>query len=473
MKNIVKITIVLSVLLGFAACNDSDDRYADSSISVATTELNYLSNGGERMFDINASHGIGWGVSSEADWLTISTTSGYGDETIMVTASANPTNATRTAIVKVSTHERTFDVLATQQASVDYIEPDSSEMSSLTSVQLTAEMGVGWNVGNSLDAVGGETVWGNPLISQQLIDAVKAAGFNTVRIPIAWSNYVEEGDDAYIISEAGLTRVEEVVNYVLDNDMFAMINIHWDGGWLQPTYDDEEYANDRLEKMWKQIAIHFRDYDYHLIFAGTNEVMVEGDYGTPTEEYYTVQNGFNQTFISTVRATGGRNAYRYLTVQGFNTNIDHTVNFAVLPIDTIENRMLMEVHYYDPYEFALVTDNDDAWQWGSIATDPSATAGWGNEDWLETQFQKMYDNFVSEGVGVILGEYGAAYRANVPGAETYRAYYYQKTTESALEHGMVPVAWDNGALGNHQMGLFNRTTGAEQFPDIIDAITNN
>src|SRR5690606_13729296 len=197
MKNIVKITIVLSVLLGFAACNDSDDRYADSSISVATTELNYLSNGGERMFDINASHSIGWGVSSEADWLTVSTTSGYGDETIMVTASANPTNTTRTAIVKVSTHERTFDVLATQQASVDYIEPDSSEMSSLTSVQLTTEMGVGWNVGNSLDAVGGETVWGNPLISQQLIDAVKAAGFNTVRIPIAWSNYVEEGDDAY------------------------------------------------------------------------------------------------------------------------------------------------------------------------------------------------------------------------------------------------------------------------------------
>ncbi|HLT53128.1 MAG TPA: cellulase family glycosylhydrolase [Flavobacteriaceae bacterium] len=469
----MKITIVLSVLLGFAACNDSDDRYADSSISVATTELNYLSNGGERMFDINASHSIGWGVSSEADWLTVSTTSGYGDETIMVTASANPTNTTRTAIVKVSTHERTFDVLATQQASVDYIEPDSSEMSSLTSVQLTTEMGVGWNVGNSLDAVGGETVWGNPLISQQLIDAVKAAGFNTVRIPIAWSNYVEEGDDAYIISEAGLTRVEEVVNYVLDNDMFAMINIHWDGGWLQPTYDDEEYANDRLEKMWKQIAIHFRDYDYHLIFAGTNEVMVEGDYGTPTEEYYTVQNGFNQTFISTVRATGGRNAYRYLTVQGFNTNIDHTVNFAVLPTDTIENRMLMEVHYYDPYEFALVTDNDDAWQWGSIATDPSATAGWGNEDWLETQFQKMYDNFVSEGVGVILGEYGASYRANVAGAETYRAYYYQKTTESALEHGMVPVAWDNGSLDNHQMGLFNRTTGDEQFPDIIDAITNN
>src|SRR5690606_25288559 len=288
-------------------------------------------------------------------------------------------------------------------------------------VQLTTEMGVGWNVGNSLDAVGGETVWGNPLISQQLIDAVKAAGFNTVRIPIAWSNYVEEGDDAYIISEAGLTRVEEVVNYVLDNDMFAMINIHWDGGWLQPTYDDEEYANDRLEKMWKQIAIHFRDYDYHLIFAGTNEVMVEGDYGTPTEEYYTVQNGFNQTFISTVRATGGRNAYRYLTVQGFNTNIDHTVNFAVLPTDTIENRMLMEVHYYDPYEFALVIDNNDARQWGSIATELSATAGWGNEDLLETQFQQMYDNFVSEGVVVILGEYGASYKANVAGAETYRA----------------------------------------------------
>ncbi|WP_338731591.1 cellulase family glycosylhydrolase [Mangrovimonas cancribranchiae] len=473
MKHILKITVVLAILVGFSACNDDDDGYADSHISVGLNELNYTSNGGERSFNVNASHSISWGVSTEADWLTISETSGVGNGEITVTAESNSSDQERNTTVKVFTYETSFDIQVTQEASISNITPDPSEMSDLTAVQLTSEMGVGWNVGNSLDAVGGETAWGNPAINQQLIDAVKAAGFNTVRIPIAWSNYIQEGDDNYAISEAGFTRVEEVVNYVLDNDMFAVINIHWDGGWMQPTYNDQAYVNDRLDKMWKQIAIYFRDYDYHLIFAGTNEVMVEGDYGTPTEEYYTVQNSFNQTFINTVRATGGRNAYRFLTVQGFNTNIDHTVNFAEIPEDTAENRMLMEVHYYDPFDYTLNVDNDDTWQWGEIATNPDATAGWGDEDWLETKFQSMYDNFVAEGIGVILGEYGASYRGEVDGAETYRAYYYEKTTQSALEHGMVPVIWDNGYPDNHQMGLFNRNDGAEYFPDIIDAITNN
>ncbi|UOB18735.1 cellulase family glycosylhydrolase [Abyssalbus ytuae] len=470
---ILRVTLMLAILFVANACNDDDNNnIPDSSISVNQEDLSFIAQGGEETFNITASLSIKWGANTSDDWLSVSQDSGVGSTSITVTARANTTGGQRTGVVTVFTHDKSFDIQVTQNAFLLTISPDSNGMSNYTAVELTGMMGVGWNVGNSLDAVGGETAWGNPMINKQLIDAVKEAGFNTVRIPVAWSNYIQENDENYIISVEGLNRVEEVVNYVLDNDMFAIINIHWDGGWMQPTYEDQNYVNNRLSKMWEQIAIHFRDYDYHLIFAGTNEVMVDGDYGTPTEEYYTVQNSFNQKFISTVRETGGKNAYRYLTVQGFNTNIDHTVNFAVIPDDIVENRMLMEVHYYDPYDFTLNVDSDNVWQWGSIPTDPSATAGWGDEDWLEAQFQKMYGTFVSQGIGVILGEYGASYREEVDGAETYREYYYEKTTESALEHGMVPITWDNGYTDNHNMGLFNRSTGEEAFPAIIDAITN-
>ena len=349
----------------------------------------------------------------------------------------------------------------------------SSAMSSLpggmTSVQLTQEMGVGWNVGNSLDAIGGETNWGNPLITQQLIDSVKAAGFKTLRVPIAWSKFSDEAN--FTIQNSWMNRVEEVVNYALNDDMYVIINIHWDGGWMQPTYAQQDYVNNRLTIMWTQIANHFKDYGDHLLFAGTNEVMVDGDYGTPTVEYYTVQNSFNQTFVDTVRATGGNNANRFLVVQGFNTNIDHAVNFAEIPSDTVSNRLLMEVHYYDPYNFTLNTSSNIT-QWGSIATDPNATETWANESYADAQFEKMQSNFIDHGIGVILGEYGVVSRLSVSGHETYRVYYNQYITQSAIDHGLVPVYWDNGYAGDGGMALFDRSNGNQLYPDIIDAIVN-
>lgn len=473
-NRLFKITVVMILFSGLAACENNDDNESvKSAFAIDTEELTFAPTGGTKMFRITGSLDVSWGVESDAQWLTFSKTSGIGSAQINVEAAANDSENSRTATVRVFDFERSYEIAVTQGPSLITIPPDATGMSTYSAVELTGVMGVGWNVGNSLEAIGSETAWGNPLINKQLIDAVKDAGFNTVRIPVAWSNYIQEGDDTFTISNAGLERVEEVVNYVLDNDMFAMINIHWDGGWMQPTYADQDYVNDRLKKMWQQIAIYFRDYDYHLVFAGTNEVMVDGDYGTPKEEYYTVQNTFNQTFISSVRETGGKNAYRYLAVQGFNTNIDYTVNYAVVPTDTVENRMLMEVHYYDPFEFALDESNDTKWQWGAIATDPDATPTWGDEEWLDNQFQRMHDKFVSQGIGVILGEYGAIYRKDVEGAETFRTYYYQKTTQAALKYGLVPVVWDNGSSGNHQMGLFNRTNGEQYFPELIDAITNN
>lgn len=356
----------------------------------------------------------------------------------------------------------------------DSIPPDSTGMDSRTALEISTEMIPGWNIGNSLDAVGGETAWGNPLITQKLIDSVKAAGFRAIRIPVAWSKFTDTA--TYTIDTNFMDRVEQVVNYVLKDSMYAVVNLHWDGGWMQPTYAQQDYVNNRLSAMWHQIAVHFRDYGDHLIFAGMNEVMVTGDYGTPTVEYYTVQNGFNQTFVNAVRSTGGRNVYRYLAVQGFNTNIDFTVNFFKVPTDVVAHRLFIEVHYYDPYDFTI-NSGSNITQWGKYAITPSQTETWANESYTDGQFNKMKTNFVDKGYGVIVGEYGAMARLSSNDSinqlnAKYREYYMLYVTQSIVRHGLVPFYWDNGYTSDKNMGLFNRSTGARAYPEVIKAIVD-
>ncbi len=342
-------------------------------------------------------------------------------------------------------------------------------MRDLTSLQLSTQMAPGWNVGNSLDAVPAETSWGNPPVSQQLMNAVKAAGFKSVRIPVTWNQYADAQGN---ITPSWMARVTEVVNYARNAGLYVILNTHHEGDWLVPTYARQSSANARLARIWTQIANNFRNYDDYLLFAGTNEVMVSGDYGPPTAEYQSVQNGFNQVFVDAVRATGGNNARRHLVVQTFNTNIDHGYNGFVKPNDTVANRMFVEVHYYDPWNFAL-NANSNIWQWGSIATDPAVTETWANEAYVDGQFQKMKTRFIDAGLPVLMGEYGAILKSEYDPAGTYRKYWTQYVTRSAFQRGVVPVWWDNGYGSNHQFGLFNRSTGEQLFPDLVSTIVNS
>lgn len=404
----------------------------------------------------------GWGWENNQSCISRSTCTSQPAPFGIVGGAACPGSSSSSSVPPVSSSSSSAPGSSSSASSV-------TNPGGMTSVELTQVMGVGWNLGNSLDAIGGETAWGNPMVTQQLINAVKAAGFDTLRVPVAWSKFSDPAN--FVIQTSWMDRVEEVVNYGLNADMYVIVNIHWDEGWMQPTYAQQNYVNNRLSIMWEQIATRFRDYDERLLFAGTNEVMVDGDYGTPTEEYYTVQNSFNQTFVDTVRATGGGNATRHLVVQGFNTNIDHTVNFAEIPVDTVANRLMMEVHYYDPYNFTL-NENSSITQWGAIATDPNATETWANESWVDAQFQRMKTNFVDQGIGVILGEYGVISRPNVANHEIYRTYWNEYITESAVNHGLVPVYWDNGYAGNAGMAIFDRNNGNQLYPAIVDAIVS-
>lgn len=343
-------------------------------------------------------------------------------------------------------------------------------MRPLTSLQLSQLMSPGWNLGNSLEAIGGETAWGNPPANQALFNAVKAAGFKTVRIPVSWSQYA---DANYNISATWMARVTEVVNYAHNAGLYAIVNIHWDGGWMQPTYAQQAAVDARLAKLWTQIASNFKYYDDYLLFAGTNEVGVANVYSAPTAENIAVQNGFNQIFVDTVRGTGGNNTQRHLIVQGYNTNIDYTSSTNTVPADSAVDRLMMEIHYYDPYDFTLNTSaTNKIWQWGSIATDSTATETWANESYTDAEFQKMKTRFIDQRVPVIMGEYAASARTEYDPAGTYRTYWDQYITKSAFQHGLVPIYWDSGSTANHASGLFNRTTGAQVFPATITAIVN-
>ncbi|MCU4677247.1 cellulase family glycosylhydrolase [Catenovulum sp. 2E275] len=447
---------------------EPDKEQPKTQISLSANSVEFALTGLTQTLNITTTEN--WSITGAEQWLHLSKTQGSGNAEIKLTALVNMQTASRSANLQVSAGNNTANLAVTQQG-FEYIKtPDSTGIRDISSTEFTELMGVGFNIGNSLDAVGGETAWGNPEINTQLIDAIKQAGFKSIRLPVAWSQFSDP--ENFIIKTEWLARVDEVVSYAIAQDLYVMLNIHWDGGWMQPVSDEQDSVNNRLAIMWTQIAEYFEKYDDKLLFAGTNEVMVEGDYSTPSAEYTQVQNSFNQTFIAAVRATGGKNAYRQLIVQGFNTNIDHTVNFVQIPDDVIAERLMMEVHFYDPYEFALDASSDKT-QWGENAVDASKTVGWANESYIDAQFLKMQTHFYDQGIGLILGEYGAIARTNIEAHHVYRLAWHDYVTQSAFNHHLVPFYWDNGDTGQNGFALFNRASGEALLPDLINAIIEN
>ena len=197
-----------------------------------------------------------------------------------------------------------------------------------TAVQLASLMKVGWNLGNSLEAYGNdpatsETSWGNPITTKAMIDSVAKAGFNAIRIPIRWyPHFTEDSSGSIKIDSTWMRRVKQLVDWSIDNDMYVIINTHHEK-WLEShaLYKDSAEVYRKERALWKEIAIYFRDYDEHLLFAGTNEVHIPDNWGRPEQENADVQNGFNQVFVDVVRGTGGRNTYRTLVVQTYVTKL--------------------------------------------------------------------------------------------------------------------------------------------------------
>jgi uncharacterized repeat protein (TIGR02543 family) len=340
-----------------------------------------------------------------------------------------------------------------------------------TASQVVSQMTIGWNIGNSLEVPNGETGWGNPVVSQTLINAVKAAGFNSIRIPCAWDSHANQ--TTFVIDATWLARVKEVVDYCITNNMYVILNIHWDGGWLEehPLYSYQTAVNAKQKTYWTQIANYFKTYNEHLLFAGTNEV--HADYGTPTTENITVQQSYNQTFVDAVRATGGNNSTRPLIVQTYNTNIWHGLNYFSLPTDPASNRLIVEVHNYDPYDFTLNTSGSCLY-WGASFPVQSACT-WAQESYFDDLFSKVKTKWINNGVPVIIGEYGVIKRTSLSGQQLIdhiaaRQYYLKYVTAAALTNGIKSFYWDNGVNANNGLALFDRSTGAVVDQGALDAV---
>jgi aryl-phospho-beta-D-glucosidase BglC (GH1 family) len=424
--------------------------------------------GGTYSIVISANNSVS--IKSNNNWISVSdvnTRAGMTEHNYNVTVEKNLGDK-RSGSFTVSAGEKTLEVSVTQEELVITM--------TKTAVEIAKEIYAGWNIGNTLEAYNGstpsETAWGNPKITEKLIQSIKAAGFNAVRLPCAWDGYIEDRS-TYKIKSSWLDRVDEVVGWCVKNDMYVIVNIHWDNGWMENncTADKKDENIKELNALWTQIATKLGGYGEFLLFAGANEPNASD------ATKMAVLKEYEQTFVDAVRATGGNNASRVLIVQGPDTNIDETVNlFGSMPTDIVKDRLMAEIHYYDPWQFCGMSQ-DESWGtmaffWGdNMISNSSRNATWGDVTYMRGQFQKMKTMFVDNGIPVILGEYGAITdqsshitdEAELKAHKQSRYDFNKICTREAKNYGLVPFMWDTGE------GM-DRTSGEIKSDVIIPAI---
>lgn len=452
--SIQKFWFFVLAIVWLASCK-KDDVVAPQ-LSVSSSEELFTSDGGSS--EVTVTSNTKWSVGGNtANWFSATASNTNGNGKISLVVQANTDNAERSGVISVTAGGITKDIKVRQLGKTisGSIPPDATGMNS-NAVQLAAKIRLGLNIGNTLEATGGETAWGNPKITKVFVDFVKQKGFNAIRLPCSFDQYANATGQ---IQTEWLNRVKEVVQYCVDNDLYVILNIHWDGGWLENnvTTAKQDAVNARQRNYWTQIATHLRDFDEHLLFAGANEPNVDN------ATQMAVLLSYHQTFIDAVRATGGRNSYRVLIVQGPSTDIEKTNNLMnTLPVDPVSNRMMMEIHYYTPYQFTLMS-KDESWgkmfyYWGQgyhSTTDATRNANWGEETDVDKYFGMMKTKFVDKGIPVVLGEYGAMRRTSLTGDAlalhlASRAYYLKYVTKQARLNGILPFNWDTGELLSRQ-----------------------
>ena len=334
----------------------------------------------------------------------------------------------------------------------------------LTALEATRLMGNGINLGNTLEACDNnvgiktntplsyETHWGQPKTTQAMIDGMKAAGFDTIRIPVAWmtnATHLYEGD--YTIDADYMDRVEEVVRYAHKAGMYVIINDHWDGGWYgmfgSESAETRALAMEAYKGMWQQIAERFRDYSDYLIFESANEELGgRFDENSPLycsdsvvtyltdDERYALTNEINQTFVDVVRATGGNNATRFLLIAGYGTNIDQTCDDRFqMPKDTAVSKLMVSVHYYDPWSYCGASSAASATKWGKVS----------DYEYMDQQLAKM-TKFTEAGYGVVIGEYGALPCSD--GLKDNTLAYHTAFLDTCTKYNLTNCLWDCSGL---------------------------
>ncbi|MCL2030081.1 MAG: glycoside hydrolase family 5 protein [Oscillospiraceae bacterium] len=346
--------------------------------------------------------------------------------------------------------------------------------SSPSSLELARLMGYGINLGNTMEACDSgnrvpnrepsvyETMWGQPVTTPAMITGYKNAGFQTLRIPVAWTNAMDFENDVFTIDDAYLDRVEEIINYALDEDMYVIVNNHWDHGWWSLFSHPEPSERDRamtvFTSMWTQIAERYKDYDHRLVFEPANEEWGHR-FNDKTafnplpdrldeDECYALLTELAQVFVDLVRGTGGNNADRFLLIPGYNTDVAKTVDDRFqMPADTADSKLMLSVHYYTPW---------------SYCGDTSGVGHWGRTGEVEemNQLLGMLTKYTDMGYGIVLGEWGV-----LDNEGPDRLSYFTNFLDNCDLYGYVPLLWDTG-------GLYDKAVCRINAPDIAELFLN-
>lgn len=476
MKNLL---LMLSVLLISAGCGPDTSQTEDAvKLSVDKTSIEFASAGGDQTFTVTSSGGF-YFPTMEADWLTVEKGGKDADNKTVVTVSAaeNTLPLRRQAKISISNGKEKAEVDVVQAAFGEGVTDGPLAMS------LPNILGVGWNLGNHFDAysdeLSGETVWGNPKATQFTFNRLKNAGFSTVRIPVTWLGHYGEAPD-YQIEAAWIDRIAEVVGYAKNAGLNVVINMHHDGADSAHWLDIKNAAKDpavhqqileQISAMWRQIAGKFRNEGEYLIFESFNEIH-DGAWGWGENmndggKQYQCLNEWNQAFVTSVRSVGGENADRLLAVPAYCTNVDIAIESFVMPEDSVEDRLIMAVHCYDPYDYTLPATKSE---WGHTAAADMKVAG-DNEADLERVFVKIHDNFISKGVPVYMGEFGCVNRATER-EQQFQQYYFRYYAKLSKMYGVPCMVWDNGAkgAGNEKHAFFDHGTGDYCSPEAMAAM---
>lgn len=328
----------------------------------------------------------------------------------------------------------------------------------------------GWNLGNTLDCKGDwiglytegkpadyEKAWGNPVTSKKLITAVKNAGFDAVRVPVTWAEHIDDNGN---IDKAWLDRVQEVVDYVISQNMYCVLNVHHDAGsdgWLEASSDCYKKNSGKFAGLWKNIAVRFKDYDKKLIFESFNEMLDSQDSWTDAKssDAYKAVNDFNQLFVNTVRKTGGNNSERNLMVQVYSASCsEKALGGFVLPKDTAKDHLIIHAHNYDPQGF---TASDATWT--------TMTDKWGTDSekaYFDRLFERLDKFSEQQGAPLVIGEFAADYKDNDDSRTVYANYF----VSTAAKHGIKCFWWDTGS-----MALFDRNSCTVTHPSVVKALT--
>ncbi len=339
-------------------------------------------------------------------------------------------------------------------------------MKNITAKEVVKKMTIGWSLGNTLDSIeddilqteapeAWETAWGNPVTSKKLIETIIAAGFDVVRIPVSWRNHIiaEENDR---IDDRWMKRVQEVVDYAYENGATVILNIHHEG-WHDPYYANKETAGKRLVRVWEQIAEHFKNYEERLIFEGMNEPRKRNtplEWNGGDEEGWEMVNYFNGLFIETIRKAGGNNPYRTLMIPGYAANCTVGIRHLEVPQD---DRVMVSVHAYEPYDFALNIEGRGLWE--------------NDTKVIDSMLAELEERFLSKGIPVVIGEFGAMHKP-VEGNEASRGEWVNYYISKARAKGIPCVWWDNGLFeGDGELfGLIDRETCEWKYRKVVDGI---